>query len=261
MHSEIIWIFSDTKSESLANIVLNNLFPLGLSDNLKIYNRIESIDELRQYNIENENQIIYFIFDNKEMSTYITQVCRGRKIKYFDVHNIVFGILSRIISRTSKGEDISKVINETINKDLIDFATINDDGKNPHSIIESDIVIIGISRTMKTPLSIYMSNLGYKVTNLPLVPEINLPKEIFEIPKEKIFALTMSQERLVAIRKERLKSLGLPQDADYASPERVKEELDHEQSVVERLGCRSIDVSYISIEETSDIIKNLLNKF
>lgn len=258
MYDNNIWIFSDEKSKNIANIILNSLFSLRLSDNLKIFDSIKNIEQLKNIKLENENQIIYFIFENKEMSTYISNLCIKKDLVCFDIHHIIFGMLSNIISKSLTGESIDETIEEYLNQEFVNFALKNDDGKNPHSILESDIVIIGVSRTTKTPLSIYMSNLGYKVTNIPLVPEINIPMELLNFPKEKIFALTIKKERLVALRNERIKSLGLPKDAVYASVERVEEEIIYAGKIVEKLQCRTIDVSDISIEETSDIIKNLL---
>ncbi len=260
MQDNKIWIFSDRQSESLTNILINNLFSLGLADDLVFCDYIEDLDSLKELKLMDEKQIIYFVFENREMASFIVEKCRELGIKYFDVYNILFGFLRSMISGISEGKEIGKLV-EISKKKFVEFAINNDDGKNPSAIKEADFVIVGISRTTKTPLSIYMSNQGFKVANVPLVPELDIPEELFDIDKNKIIALTMSLERLEAIRKERLKSLGLPKDAVYASLERIKEELNYAEHIIKKLGCHSIDVSYISIEETADVIKNMIHKF
>ena len=105
-----------------------------------------------------------------------------------------------------------------------------------------------------------MSNIGYRVTNIPLVPEIEIPKELFMIDPSKIFALVMDPKRLAEVRKQRIHSLGIPHDSDYADIERINKELAYCNFVVERLNCISIDMTHMSIEEASDIIKNSIDK-
>ena len=118
----------------------------------------------------------------------------------------------------------------------------------------ADIVLIGISRTSKTPLSMYLAHKNIKVANVPLVPEVSLPEELFCISKRKIIGLTIDPEQLIRIRRERLKSLGLKDTANYANMERILEEIEYSNQVMKKLNCRVIDTTNKAVEETASLI-------
>jgi regulator of PEP synthase PpsR (kinase-PPPase family) len=142
--------------------------------------------------------------------------------------------------------------------EAIEFTVKHDDGKAPHTMNNADLVLIGLSRTSKTPLSSYMAQLGWKVANAPLFADINPPREIFTIDQLKIYGLTIEPEALVRVRRERLKYLGLPDTADYADRDKIEREIKwcrtfyrkHPQWPV-------IDVSGKAIEETAAKIMQL----
>ncbi|WP_339101898.1 pyruvate, water dikinase regulatory protein [Candidatus Enterococcus clewellii] len=139
----------------------------------------------------------------------------------------------------------------------IEFAVRYDDGKDPKGFLEADYVLLGVSRTSKTPLSMYMANRNHKVANLPLIPEVPLPKELDMIDPKKIIGLTTSMESLRDIRKSRLHSLGLKEDSAYTNCDRIKEELAYANQVFDKYNSVMINVEKKSIEETSSIIENL----
>ncbi|MHC0035879.1 pyruvate, water dikinase regulatory protein [Pseudoneobacillus sp. C159] len=138
--------------------------------------------------------------------------------------------------------------------EAIEFAVQYDDGRDPRGILKADIVLIGVSRTSKTPLSQYLAHKRLKVANVPLVPEVDPPEELFLVPKEKCFGLQISPEKLNDIRKERLKSLGLNDQASYANLERIKQEINYFNKIVERIGCQVIEVTNKAVEETANAI-------
>ncbi|WP_409345489.1 pyruvate, water dikinase regulatory protein [Paenibacillus sp. MBLB4367] len=138
--------------------------------------------------------------------------------------------------------------------EAIEFAVKCDDGRDTHALLQAQIILIGVSRTSKTPLSIYLAHKGWKVANFPLMPEVKAPKELFLVPSHRIMGLTMDASQLLKIRTERLKALGLPHGAKYASVERIMEELDYANSLMRQLGCHVINVTDRAIEETAGII-------
>jgi regulator of PEP synthase PpsR (kinase-PPPase family) len=142
--------------------------------------------------------------------------------------------------------------------EAIEFAVRCDDGREPSSMLAADIVILGVSRTSKTPLSIYLAHKGYKVANLPLVPEVRLPGELKLVKPGRLIGLTMDNEAITKIRSERLKVVGLPFGALYADPARVSEELRYATDVMQRFGCYIIDVSNRAIEETAGLIMDYI---
>ena len=117
----------------------------------------------------------------------------------------------------------------------------------PRASPRADVVLVGVSRTSKTPLSIYLGYLGWKATNVPLVKGIEPPKELFEIDPARIVGLTIDAKRLAEIRSERIVLMG--GDRRYADLNEVYEDLEHAAEIHKRLGCPVIDVSELSIEE------------
>jgi len=116
--------------------------------------------------------------------------------------------------------------------DAIDFTIKQDDGAQPQNLNRADIVLAGVSRTGKTPLSIYLAQKGYKVANVPIVMGVNLPKSLFEISQDKIFGLTINPVVLQAIRKTRAKALGFGDgQSNYAEMDHVRQELLHANQI------------------------------
>lgn len=144
--------------------------------------------------------------------------------------------------------------------EAIEFTVKCDDGQDSASWKHADLVILGVSRTSKTPLSIFLAHKGYKVANFPVVPEVRPPDDLFAVEPGRIVGLTMKPETLVNIRVERLKTMGLPFGASYATLERVIHELEHAQSLFRRVGCRVIDVTERAIEETAGAILERLQR-
>src|SRR3954470_11036336 len=144
--------------------------------------------------------------------------------------------------------------------EAIEFAVKYDDGRDPRGLTKADIVLIGVSRTSKTPLSMYLAHKRFKVANVPLVPEVQPPEELFQIPRKNCIGLIISPDKLNEIRKERLRALGLASRANYASYERILKELDHAEKIMKRVGCPIIDVSNKAVEETAGLILDVLKK-
>ena len=140
----------------------------------------------------------------------------------------------------------------------MEFAVMYDDGKDPKGFLEADVVLLGVSRTSKTPLSLFLANKNLKVANLPLVPDTHIPKEIYQIDPKKIIGLTNDISVLNEIRRERMISYGLNPDTSYSNVDAIKKELDSAQKLYDQLGCFVINVAHRSIEETAAIIMNHL---
>lgn len=142
--------------------------------------------------------------------------------------------------------------------EAVEFAVKCDDGKDLRSLPLADVVLVGVSRTSKTPLSLYLAQRTYKVANVPLVPEIEPPAELFALPKEKVIGLTLAPERLSKVRKERLKSLGLDENSTYADLGRIMEEIAFAEGVFKKLGCAVIDVTEKAVEEAAATIIQIM---
>ncbi len=135
--------------------------------------------------------------------------------------------------------------------EAIEFAVKYDDGKDSRGVLQADLVVLGVSRTGKTPLCMYLAHRRLKVANIPLVPEVAPPEEIFAMPPHRLIGLNIDVEHLTSIRRERLRVLGLPADAGYASRERVLQEIAYARRIFKRSGCSVIDVTNRAVEETA----------
>ena len=142
----------------------------------------------------------------------------------------------------------------------IEFAVKYDDGKDPRGLMLADVVLIGVSRTSKTPLSMYLAGRKLRVANLPLVPEVEPPPELFWLSSRKVIGLILDPIILREIRQERLNALGLKAQADYADLERIMEELDYSRRIMRRLQCKIFDVTNKAVEEVASKILNVVKE-
>lgn len=138
--------------------------------------------------------------------------------------------------------------------EAIEYSVQFDNSQDVKTLAEADIVLLGVSRTSKTPLSIFLGHKGYKTANILVVPEMKPPKELFQLTNQRVVLLTMNAEQMLKIRTERLKTLGLPAGASYTTLQRIHEELAYAQALAEQLQCPVIDVTDKAIEETAGVI-------
>jgi len=141
--------------------------------------------------------------------------------------------------------------------DAMNFTLLHDDGQHPQDLDDADVVLVGISRTSKTPTSIYLANRGLKTANIPLVPNLPLPAQLDTLQKPLVVGLVASPERIVQIRQNRLLSLRADEDTDYTDKDRVAEEVAFSRRLCSRRGWPVIDVTRRSIEETAAAILDL----
>ena len=140
----------------------------------------------------------------------------------------------------------------------IEYTMAHDDGRHADSWDEADMLLIGVSRVGKTPLSLYLSVLGWKVANQPLVSGLELPVELRGIDRQKTIGLTIEAGQLLALRQQRQRRLGAPGTSDYVEPQRIFDELDEAKRVFKRLGITVIDVTDKPIESTADELIRLM---
>ncbi|MAG30086.1 MAG: phosphoenolpyruvate synthase regulatory protein [Deltaproteobacteria bacterium] len=146
--------------------------------------------------------------------------------------------------------------------DAVEFAVRHDDGANLRTLHEADIVLTGVSRTSKTPLSMYLAQRGYKTGNVPLVPGLDPPKELLELGRNRVFGLTVDPATLLSVRTARLRSMRAPSATDYTNPDQVMLELDRARKLCRGKGWRMIDVSGRAVEESaSKIIDACVDSF
>nr|WP_269438102.1 pyruvate, water dikinase regulatory protein [Phosphitispora fastidiosa] len=205
--------------------------------------------------------IIAYTIVLPELRETLVKEAEQKGVPIVDILGPMMDALTRISGRAPKMKAglLHKLDQNYFKKvEAIEFAVKYDDGKDPRGIMRADVVIIGVSRTSKTPLCMYLAHKSIKAANVPLVPEVLPPEEIFSLPKKKIIGLTIKPELLNEIRQERLKTLGLKSGADYASLERILIELDYADGIMRKAGCPIIDVSNKAVEETASKVLEII---
>ena len=263
-----VYIVSDAIGQSAVNIVRSALsqFP-NLNYIVKDYTFISEISEIDDIiaalKKEEIPAIILHTFSNNEMTQYLDKNVEGVCDDSYDLLTPIVKRISKLVeikpktqsSRKNQGLD-SNYFNRI---EALEFAVQHDDGKEPKGFLEADVVILGISRTSKTPLSIYLANNNLKVANLPLVPESDLPEEIWEVDPKRIIGLTNDVSILSEIRKERMIAYGMNPETFYSNTDRIEAEIYFAEKLYSELNCKMINVANKSIEETAGNIIAYLN--
>lgn len=143
--------------------------------------------------------------------------------------------------------------------EAVEFAVRHDDGANLHTLFQADLVLTGVSRTSKTPLSMYLAQRGLKTGNVPILPGIEPPRELLDLDSSKVIALLVSAQTLVDVRRSRIRALGASPYAAYADPEVVVEELRHARRLIRERGWRSVEITGRAVEENAARILELLD--
>lgn len=213
----------------------------------------ETFEEIKSF----PNLIIIYSLAKDEMQIPVIRFVREHHIESVDVLSPAMEAIQRI---TGLHPQMKIGAQHKMNQKYFDrisameFAVMYDDGKDPKGFLEADVVLLGVSRTSKTPLSLFLANKNLKVANLPLVPDTHIPKEIYQIDPKKIIGLTNDLSVLNEIRRERMISYGLNPDTTYSNTDAIKKELDSAQKLYDKLGCFVINVAHRSIEETAALI-------
>ncbi len=220
---------------------------------------VSSIDEIPDIVEEASffNSIIAYTLVLPELRETVVREAAKHGIITVDIMTPMLDALAKAEGMTPKFEPglVRKTDDDYFRKvEAIEFAIKYDDGKDPRGISKADIIIIGVSRTSKTPLCMYLAHKRLKVANVPLVPEVAPPEEIYALPHHRLVGLTIRPSQLNEIRHERLKTLGLASHADYASMERILNELDYAEEIMKKVGCPVIDVTNRAVEETASKI-------
>ncbi|MDI3481134.1 MAG: [pyruvate, water dikinase]-phosphate phosphotransferase / [pyruvate, water dikinase] kinase [Tepidanaerobacteraceae bacterium] len=198
-----------------------------------------------------------------EVRQRLMELAKENNIYIVDLMGPMMDVLSKITDLAPRLEPglVHRIDEEYFRKmEAIEFAVQCDDGKDPRGLSRADVVLIGVSRTSKTPLALYLAHKRLKVANLPLVPEVTPPDELFKLPPRSIIGLTITPEKLHEIRRERLRALGLSSDASYASSERIHKELEYAENIMKKIGCPRIDVSNKAVEEIASRILEIIRK-
>ena len=209
---------------------------------------------------KNSNPIILYSIVDSNLAKYLAKMSNGKNIPCFGVLGDLILSFSKLLNQKASHEPSGQyALNEEYYKRIaaIQFTMNHDDGNLVKELNKSDIILLGVSRTSKTPTSIYLANKGFKTSNIPLVNENSIPKSLKENPKLAcVVGLNTEPERLVDIRKNRMNSLKETENKAYTDIERIKKEIEEAKNTFKKYKWPTIDVSRKSVEETAaSIIK------
>ncbi|MEM1506371.1 pyruvate, water dikinase regulatory protein [Domibacillus sp. 8LH] len=262
---DIVYLLSDSVGETAEFIVkaVANQFIRGDLE-IRQNSYVDKESDIEEVIIEAKqtNSIIAYTLVIDSLKDYLNKRANEEQVLAVD---LLHPLMNAFITKFDREPICQPRMIRKLDKDYfrkieaMEFAVNYDDARDVKGIVKADIVLIGVSRTSKTPLSMYLAYKGYKVANIPLVPEVPAPEELFSIPRNRCVGLVISPGKLNDIRRERLKTLGLKPEANYAQLERILEELDYAERVMKRVGCPVVDVSNKAIEETANYIMDILN--
>jgi regulator of PEP synthase PpsR (kinase-PPPase family) len=258
-------VVSDSTGETAARLVsaLEAQFPDQPFVEIR-HPRVESVDDLDRAvsRAKGRPAVIVYTLVLPEWREAMRAACRRARVHYCDLlgHPIEsVRRVSGVAARMTPGARAA--LNETYFRrmEAIEFAVKYDDGVGDRGLAEADIVLVGVSRTSKTPLSMYLGYMGYKTANVPVVKGIEPPAELFSTTAAKIVGLTIDAQRLAEIRRVRIRNMGTS-SRQYAELLEIYDELDQAAALHRRLGCPVIDVSELSIEETAHRVIRLVEQ-
>jgi regulator of PEP synthase PpsR (kinase-PPPase family) len=259
-----IYLISDSTGETLDRIFLalkaqfkNIEYKVHSYSFTRTENQILKILEDAK---KNENSVILYTIVDNNLAKYLATVSDKKKIPCFGVLGNLILNFSKILNQKASHEPSGQhALNEEYYDriEAIQFTMNHDDGNLLNDIEKSDIILVGVSRTSKTPTSIYLANKGFKTSNIPLVNENSLPKKLRENPQITcVVGLNTEPERLVDLRKNRMNSLKETENRKYTSIESIKKEIMDAKKTFQKYRWPSIDVTRKSVEETAaSIIK------
>jgi regulator of PEP synthase PpsR (kinase-PPPase family) len=258
-------LVSDSTGETAAKLsrAVEVQFPEQRFDVVR-HPKVTSVDhvQLAAERARGRRAVVLYTLVKPEFRDAMRAACRRHKVASCDLLARPLAAIARVSGSPAQMEaDVRPPLDSTYFKRVaaIEFAVRFDDGVAAHRLHEADVVLVGVSRSSKTPLSIYLGYLGHKTANVPLVRGIEPPKELWDVEPARVVGVTIDAEALLEIRTERARNIGARKGA-YADLVEIYEELEYAQGIHRRLGCPVIEVSRLSIEETAHRIVRLVEE-
>ena len=237
----------------------NNMVPVIIIPDVLT---IEKVKDAVERALQSKGVIVHTMVD-PDVRKLLVDACNEKNVKHFDLA----GELSDYLSNLLQTQPVSKPglyrlrnIEYFQRIEAIEFTLNHDDGQHADKIENSDIILTGVSRTGKTPLSVYLAMFGWKVANVPLVIGIEPPETLFKVDKNRVFGLDISVRYLIAQRENRIKNLKINEPIDYIDPQLVRRELDYAESIFRRGEFTVLDITNKPIESSANEILTLITE-
>ncbi len=261
----VVFVVSDSMGDTaglVARAVLSQ-FPEGCA-RLRRFSRVATREEALEVIRAAREQptLVIFTVIIPEVREVIRQEAEAAGIPVVDIMSPAMDGLEKITGTRAIMEPglIHKLDEKYFKRvEAIEFAVQHDDGRDPQGYRKADVVLMGVSRSSKTPVSMYLANRGVKVANLPIIPEVPPPPELHRVPVRKVVGLIINASKLAGIRKERVRTMGVRGDSDYSDLSRILAELAHAEKLYNDLGCFVVDVTDRAVEETAALVMGVVN--
>jgi [pyruvate, water dikinase]-phosphate phosphotransferase / [pyruvate, water dikinase] kinase len=257
-------IVSDATGETATRLVaaLEAQFPEQSFEEIR-HPRVETVDDLRLVvdRAKGRPAVVVYTIVKPELRESMRDFCRRAKLHYCDILGPPLSAIAKISGQAAQmAPGVRHPLDSAYFRRIaaIEFAVKFDDGIGG-GLAAADIVLVGVSRTSKTPLSMYLGYMGYKTANVPVVRGIEPPGELFDLDPAKIVGLTIDAGRLAEIRQERVRQMQASPKA-YAELVEIYDELEHSDAIHRRLGCPVLDITEQSIEETASRVVKLVEE-
>jgi regulator of PEP synthase PpsR (kinase-PPPase family) len=258
-------IVSDATGETATRLVmaLEAQFPEQPFEEIR-HPRVETVEDL-QLAVERAKgrpAVVVYTLVKPDLREEMRNLCRRAKVHYCDILGPPLASIAKVSGTGAQMKAGARPpLNSAYFKRMaaIEFAVKYDDGQGAMGLREADIVLVGVSRTSKTPVSMFLGSMGFRTANVPIVKGIAPPEELFSIDPAKVVGLTIDPERLAEIRRERARQMQAARQ-QYAGLVAIHEELAEAADIHRRLGCPVIDVTELSVEETATRIVRLVER-
>ena len=221
------------------------------------------IDKIISKSKTNKNIIILYTIVDKKLARYITKETKKYNIPCFEVLGSLISDFSKLLKQEATRKPSGQhILDDEYYKriEAVQFTISHDDGKKISDLDNSDVILVGISRTSKTPTSIYLANRGYKVANIPIIPNKNIPKQLIESSKKTcVVGFVCDATRLIDVRKNRIQSMHEDRLGNYTNEKEILNELENSKKLFKKYNWPIINVTRKSVEETAASIIKILD--
>ena len=221
------------------------------------------IDKIISKSKTNKNIIILYTIVDKKLARYITEETKKYNIPCFEVLGNLISDFSKLLKQEATRKPSGQhILDDEYYKriEAVQFTISHDDGKKISDLDNSDVILVGISRTSKTPTSIYLANRGYKVANIPIIPNKNIPKQLIESSKKTcVVGFVCDATRLIDVRRNRIQSMHEDRLGNYTNEKEILNELENSKKLFKKYNWPIINITRKSVEETAASIIKILD--
>jgi regulator of PEP synthase PpsR (kinase-PPPase family) len=258
-----VFVVSDGTGDTAATAVNAVMLQFQVEWDLRTFGDVRFPSDIQRIAAEAElsGALIVFTLVDEQMTRALVGEAASRGVPAVDLLGPVIAKVAEVLRVRPRSEPglLHAVSDDYFRRiEAVEFAVRHDDGANVAGLIGADIVLAGVSRSSKTPMSMYLAQRGYKTGNVPIVPGVDPPRELVELDPSRVFGLTIAPETVYSVRLERIRNLGVS-NSSYVDMEAVVEETRRARRLFRRYGWRVVDVSGRAVEENAARILQLMD--